>query len=115
MRDEFVLRPGVEQRLAWIKGVGGEFDRVELLAAASDADTPCVFKAGEVTHEFTVQRWRGYVGQWDNRIWRTTTTQVAPPANAAPGTPPTTRTNPFGEMIGLTPAFVKTAPALRGP
>lgn len=37
VRDQFVLRPGADQRLAWIRGVGGEFDRVTVrLSHAAD-------------------------------------------------------------------------------
>ncbi len=88
----------------------GKFTRLYVLAASADADQKATFRAGDKAVDVTVQNWGGYIGQWDNRVWRATTTQVPPPANAPPGTPPTTRTNVFGEMIGLNPGFIKTSP-----
>jgi hypothetical protein len=41
--------------------LGGDFERVEILAAASDAETRCEFRVGETTRPLTIQRWRGYV------------------------------------------------------
>ena len=54
----------------------GDFDRVMLLAAASNGDKPVVFKftgdapAEPMEGKATVQDWGGYVGQWDNRLWK---------------------------------------------
>ncbi len=47
----------------------GDFDHVYLLAAA-DGDTHGTFKVGDRTVEQQVQDWSGYVGQWDNRLWK---------------------------------------------
>jgi alpha-mannosidase len=47
----------------------GDFDRVEVLAAALTSDVQPDFRIdGEVTQAM-VPYWRGYIGQWDNRIW----------------------------------------------
>ncbi len=92
----------------------GKFTRVYILAASMDGDQNATFKIGDKAVDLTVQAWNGYIGQWDNRIWKATTTQVPPGANAAPGTPPTTRTNIYGEMVGMTPGFVKPAPVACG-
>jgi alpha-mannosidase len=35
--------------------------------------------------------------------------QVQPPQGAPPGTPPRIRVNPYGEMLGLKPGFIKRA------
>jgi alpha-mannosidase len=89
---------------------GGKHSRVYILAAATGGDQIVSFKVGDKAVSATIQDWGGYIGQWANRIWKPVTTQVPPPASAPPGTAPTTRTNPFGEMVGITPAFVKPAP-----
>jgi alpha-mannosidase len=87
----------------------GKYNRVYLLAAAANNDQKATFKIGDKAGDLTIQEWTGFVGQWDDRIWRTTETQVPPPQGAPPGTPPRMRVNPYGEMIGLRPAFIKRA------
>lgn len=47
----------------------GRYDTVHILAAAS-SDTKGLFSAGETPFEVSVQDWSGYIGQWDNRVWR---------------------------------------------
>jgi alpha-mannosidase len=88
----------------------GKHSRVYVLAASTGGDQQVTFKVGDKTIKTTVQDWGGYVGQWDNRQWRAVTVQVPPPATAPPGTPPTTRNNQYGEMVGITPGFIKPAP-----
>jgi alpha-mannosidase len=65
-----------------------------------------------------IQNWGGFIGQCDNRLWKQTEVQV-PPRTPPPGTPPDiaaqmqrprTRTDPYGEMVGITPGFIKPAP-----
>jgi alpha-mannosidase len=87
----------------------GGFTRVYVLAASADGDQRGTFRVGEKSTEVVIQDWGGYVGQWDDRIWRAIQVPVAPPRNAPPGTAPTMRTNPYGEMIGLKPGFIKPA------
>ena len=48
----------------------GNFDHVYLLAAAADGDAKGTFKVGDRAVEQTVEDWGGYVGQWDNRLWK---------------------------------------------
>ncbi|PYS44799.1 MAG: alpha-mannosidase [Acidobacteria bacterium] len=90
----------------------GNYNRVYLLAAAANGDQKATFRFGEKALELTIQEWTGFIGQWDDRIWKATEEPIpqrqgapAPP----PGTPPRTRTNPYGEMIGLRPGFIKRA------
>ena len=90
----------------------GNYNRVYLLAAAANGDQKATFRVGEKAIELTIQEWTGFIGQWDDRIWKATEEPIpqrpgapAPP----PGTPPRTRTNPYGEMIGLRPGFIKRA------
>ena len=43
--------------------------RVYVLAAA-DGDVTVPFKVGDKSEPVAVQDWGGYVGQWDNRLWK---------------------------------------------
>ncbi|HEU4870359.1 MAG TPA: glycoside hydrolase family 38 C-terminal domain-containing protein [Pyrinomonadaceae bacterium] len=88
----------------------GKFNRVYLLAAAANADQKGTFRAGDQPVDLTIQEWTGFVGQWDTRMWRTTDDAIpqrpgAPPPPA--GTPIRTRSNPYGEMLGIRPGFIK--------
>jgi alpha-mannosidase len=88
----------------------GKYNRIYLLAAAANGDQRATFSAGGKSIEMTIQEWTGFIGQWDNRIWKTTeeTIQPRPGAPAPPaGTPVRTRTNVYGEMLGLKPGFIK--------
>jgi alpha-mannosidase len=90
----------------------GKYNRVYLLAAASNGDQKATFGVGNKSVELTIQEWTGLIGQWDNRIWKTTEEVIQPrPGAPAPpvGTPVRTRTNPYGEMLGLRPGFIKRA------
>jgi len=54
----------------------GTYDRVYVLAASSNGDRDAEFKVGSQSDRVTVEDWGGYVGQWDNRLWK----QVQPTA-----------------------------------
>ncbi|HMN41921.1 MAG TPA: glycoside hydrolase family 38 C-terminal domain-containing protein [Phycisphaerales bacterium] len=71
-------------------------ERIEFLAAASDADTVATFSVGTNTAEFTIPVWRGFIGQWDNRRWA--------------GTPVETDDRSYHTMVGLDPGYIKQAP-----
>jgi alpha-mannosidase len=90
----------------------GTFNRVYLLAAAVNGDQKAAFKTGDQTAELTIQDWSGFIGQWDDRIWRREE-QVIPlrPGSPVPppGAPPRVRVNEYAEMIGLKPGFIKRA------
>jgi alpha-mannosidase len=81
------------------------------LLAASESDQRAILKIGETPVELTIQDWGGYIGQWDNRIWKARE-QPVPPRQGAPapppGTPPRMRT--VMEYAGLTPGFIKRTP-----
>ena len=88
----------------------GKFNRVYLLAAAANGDQKGTFRAGDQPVDLTIQEWTGFVGQWDTRMWKTTEQAIqqrpgAPPPPA--GTPVRTRSNPYGEMVGIRPGFIK--------
>ena len=46
----------------------GDYNRIYLLAAA-DEDTDEKIQIGAIKHAFSVQKWTGYVGQYDRRVW----------------------------------------------
>jgi alpha-mannosidase len=48
----------------------GNFNRVYLLAASDNGDQKAVFQAGALSHQFNVEDWGGFVGQWDTRQWK---------------------------------------------
>ena len=52
-----------------IKLPAGGYDSIHILAAGSD-DTKGVFIAGTKPYELSIQNWSGYIGQWDNRVWK---------------------------------------------
>ena len=89
----------------------GTFTRVYLLAAADSGDQRTTFRLGATPVDLTIQDWGGYIGQWDNRIWKSRE-EPAPPRQGQPapppGTPPRMRT--VTEFAGLTPGFIKPAP-----
>jgi alpha-mannosidase len=55
------------QKLALPKG---KFSKLYLLAVATENDVTGTFKAGDKDTTFGIQKWNGYIGQWDNRIWK---------------------------------------------
>ena len=66
----------------------------------------------------TVQDWSGFIGQWDDRQWKETEVRLQP-RTPPPDIPPDiaallqrsrTRRDPYGEMVGITPGFIKRAP-----
>lgn len=87
----------------------GKYNRVYLLAAAANGDQKSTFRAGDRSTDLTIQDWSGFVGQWDNRIWKTTETTLPPLPNAPPGAPPRIRTNTYGEVTAIRPGFIKRA------
>lgn len=88
----------------------GRFNRVYLLAAAMGGDQKAAFQVGQKQVELTIQEWTGYVGQWDNRIWKTTEEPIRQSvAAAAAGVAPRVRINPYGEMTGIRPGYIKRA------
>jgi alpha-mannosidase len=91
----------------------GKHNRVYLLAAAANGDQKASFRVGGKSVDLNIQDWTGFVGQWDDRIWKVTEEQIAQrpgaPAPPAGSQPPRTRTNVYGEMLGLRPGFIKRA------
>lgn len=81
------------QTVALPSSAGGT---VYVLAAARNGDKDAEFRVGERTVPVRVQSWRGYVGQWDNRLWK--------------GEVPETAFQWKNEWEGLEPGYVKPAP-----
>ncbi len=100
----------------------GKFTRLYVLAASADGDRQVTFRVGDTAATLTVQDWGGYIGQWDNRLWKQV--EVPPPPEPAAGDSsqaaqrarrilarirergPITR----AEYAGLVPGYIKRAP-----
>jgi alpha-mannosidase len=48
----------------------GHFNRIYILAAAEDGDQTAAFGVGDKKVDLKIQDWSGFIGQWDNRVWR---------------------------------------------
>ena len=86
--------------------------------AASAGDQDVEFHAGSEAVKATIQNWSGFIGQWDDRQWKETEVRLQPrttPADIPPDIAALlqrsrTRRDPYGEMLGITPGFIKRAP-----
>jgi alpha-mannosidase len=85
-----------------------KFNRVYILAASVDGDQTATFRLDDHARDLTIQNSGGYIGQWDNRTWKEKTTTL-PPFPGAANQEPRTRVEPFGELTGITPGFIKRA------
>jgi alpha-mannosidase len=92
--------------------------RLYVLAASVGGDQKVAFHVGSEATSVTVQDWSGFIGQWDNRQWKQTEVRLQP-RTPPPDIPPDiaallqrsrTRLDPYGEMLGITPGFIKRAP-----
>jgi alpha-mannosidase len=92
--------------------------KLYVLAASTSNDEKVSFRLGNEARDLTIQSWRGFIGQWDNRQWKRTEVQL-PPRTPPPDIPPDiaallqrsrTRVDTYGQMIGITPGFIKRAP-----
>jgi len=69
------------------------YNRVYVLAASADGDQAATFEVGSKKVELNIQDWSGFIGQWDDRKWTSTDTSH----------------DDYGNMIGLTPGYIKRA------
>ena len=92
--------------------------RVYVLAASARDDQSATFQIGSAAINIKIQNWGGFIGQWDNRVWKTTEVQI-PPRTPPVGTPadivallsrPRTRMDRYGQMTEITPGFIKRDP-----
>jgi alpha-mannosidase len=72
----------------------GHFNRVYLLAASIDGDQKATFEAGSNKVELKIEDWGGFVGQWDDRVWDSS----SDPVHAK-----------YGEVTSIKPGFIKRA------
>ena len=86
----------------------GHFNSLYVMAVA-DGDQRTSFQVGDRTADLTIQNWTGFIGQWDNRIWKGAE-QPIPARAGQPAGNRGTRLNPFAEMVGLRPGFIKRTP-----
>jgi alpha-mannosidase len=94
------------------------FTRLYVLAASAAGDQNVAFRVGGESTNLTIQDWSGFVGQWDNREWKET--EVRLPPRTPPADVPAdvaallqrsrTRRDQYGQMLGITPGFIKRAP-----
>jgi alpha-mannosidase len=92
--------------------------RLYVLAASVSGDQNVAFRVGNESTNVTVQDWSGFIGQWDDRQWKQTEVRLqprTPPADVPPDIAALlqrsrTRLDPYGEMLGITPGFIKRAP-----
>ncbi len=48
----------------------GTWNRVYVLAASADGDRPETFRAGSAPVNILIHAWDGFIGQWDDRVWK---------------------------------------------
>jgi alpha-mannosidase len=96
--------------------------RLYVLAASTSDDESVNFRLGnedrDLTIQLKIQSWNGFIGQWDNREWKRTEVQLpprTPPSDIPPDiaallTRSRTRVDQYGQMLGITPGFIKRAP-----
>jgi alpha-mannosidase len=92
--------------------------RIYVIAAAAGDDQKVSFGIGDQRVPVVIQSWNGFIGQWDNRDWKRTEVSVQP--RAMPSEIPAdiatilqrsrTRVDPYGDLSGITPGFIKRAP-----
>lgn len=75
---------------------GGDFDRLELLAAATEDTGPATFLVDGRPRTLSVQSWTGFIGQWDDRVWDREFGKVDFRGE--------------GKVVGFTPGYVKRDP-----
>jgi alpha-mannosidase len=98
------------------------FNTMYILAAAADGDQSAVFKVGDQSVKLEIEDWSGYIGQWDNRRWKTVDIPVPSEPAADDKSPSAERARRYRayakingprtteEFAGLTPGFIKLAP-----
>jgi alpha-mannosidase len=85
----------------------GRFTRLYVLAASADDDQMATFTMGDKPVDLVIQHWGGFIGQWDDRQWVPKEVSVSPDPITKK---PRTRIDPYGEMVGIKPGFIKRAP-----
>jgi hypothetical protein len=86
---------------------GGSWRRAYILAASVSDDRRVSFRVGDRAVPVTIQGWRGFLGQWDTRLWKDIQLPADPPAGGGER-PRIARV--VSVMSGLEAGFVKVAP-----
>jgi alpha-mannosidase len=76
-----------------IKLPSGGFNRLYILAAATQGDQIAKFDVGMKSIELNIEDWGGFIGQWDDRQWSSIDSAD----------------DKYGEMTGLKPGYIKRA------
>ena len=96
----------------------GNYTRILILAASADQDQKAEFRVGDKTTELNVQSWSGFIGQWDNRIWKNQQTRnwaisanhaVWPPVDEESREARIPSPRYPEDYIGLEPGYIKPA------
>ena len=100
----------------------GNFNRVYVIAAASDGDARASFKVGDRFTDLNIEDWGGFIGQWDTRIWKNdpfSDKDWAISANRAVWDPDPAKQRSQGhrdwsprypeDYVGLQPGYIKRA------
>jgi alpha-mannosidase len=83
----------------------GRYNRLYVLAASTGGDQKTAIQVDNQSTELNVEDWGGFIGQWDDREW--TSKEVKIPARRR--RPARTETDPYAEMVGLKPGYIKRA------
>lgn len=89
--------------------------RIYILAASASSDQRAVFWVDDQPVELCIPSWKGFIGQWDNRLWRIKQELISPRSpQASPITSPTLIPQPplireTMEFAGLVPGYIKPA------
>src|SRR5262249_57549363 len=87
----------------------GNFKRLYLLAAAANGDHKAAFNVADKPAELNIQDWTGFVGRWDTRLWKSEEVARSTRQGDAPDSRTGKFTNPYAEMVGIMPGYIKRA------
>ncbi|HET6486085.1 MAG TPA: alpha-mannosidase, partial [Spirochaetia bacterium] len=79
----------------------GRFGRLYILASSADGDRSVSFRIGQTPVSIVIQDWSGFIGQWDDRLWRIV-------GSDGPGS--RFRDDALQGFAGITPGFIKRVP-----
>ena len=84
---------------------GSYYNRVYVLAASAGGDQRAAFQVGDKPVDLDIEDWGGFIGQWDDRQW--VAKEISTPARM--GRPARTENDPYAEMTGIKPGYIKRA------
>jgi alpha-mannosidase len=83
----------------------GDYNRAYVLAASADGDQDATFRVAGHDVPLKIENWGGFIGQWDDRQW--VAKEVTAPGRM--GRTPRTENDPYAEMVGIRPGYMKRA------